>query len=640
MEVGVERAWRRMLRRRQRWWRWALLMAILGGWGLPGGVQAAALAPNNDDEIVYLEPDGVIRVHDPFRPNDIVYVAWQSPGGGWTHLQVVDVTGDGDGEIVALGIGEAGPRLTIFDPVARDSDPAGLPTINGVPWTMLYERELPGLPRVLLAGEFDPTRPGVELLYGYQMDPDNDRDRFVLLRQPEGSTQGRVWEQFRAHELDGVWTRAAVGRVGGATDVIALVDNDEGRLEVYRVAPTFTRIFSRVNTGQRWRDVAFGQFNLDGPEELGAVREAELPLATAWVFRYDGTTFVDDYFQALSPGPRRVFFADIGGNGDDELVLLRQVTPELGPRPRLIIRDRGNDTIGMAEVLLDGDNEYQGGASGDLDGDGRDEIVIIRNNRVRYFTEPERSAASVELVVATNRETVVTGNLDLLGTSSTPVLYSPTKRLTAALAPGATSSPRSVRLIDATTSTPLPFTVDLENADWAEVTANANTLPVTLTVTFNARDLQGGSYAGRLVVDAAGENVGNDPWIVDLNLEVNTGVSTQPGSLFFGFDTCAEVAVPRERIVELVGPQGVAYTLSLAGMPEWVMVTPEAGTFPERVLLTVDPTAAPTGISETQLQVGFDLPNAEGLIERATIVIACGTQSLYLPLLKGGGTSE
>jgi hypothetical protein len=172
------------------------------------------------------------------------------------------------------------------------------------------------------------------------------------------------------------------------------------------------------------------------------------------------------------------------------------------------------------------------------------------------------------------------------------------------------------------------------------VTTSGSTLPVTFTVTFNAAGLQGGTYSGRLVVDVAGDTVGNDPWVVDLNLEVDTGVRTVPEAFFFGFDDCAAVEVPRERILRLVGPNDVNYVLEFSGAPAWVSVTPQAGTFPEPVLVTVDPQAAEDGINVTELEVGFDLPNAAGLVERTPIVLACGTRSLYLPLLRGGGTSE
>jgi hypothetical protein len=471
----------------------ALFAVLHGAVARPAGLDAATLAPNIDEEIVYLDPDGVIHVYDPNRPNDVLYVDWRSPEGGWTQLQVGDVTGDGDAEIVALGPTASGGRLVIYDPVARDVDPAGLPQINGVPWTKLYEVEILGLPRLLLTGEFDASRAGVEILYSYEIEPGVERDRFVVLRQPAGGTRGQVWEQLRAWEVDGVWIGGAAGNVGADADVVALVDNRNGRIDAYRVTPQVERLFGRTNGGNRWRDVAFGQFNSGGAFELGAVRDAELPLASAWIFRYENNGFVDDYFLQLAPGPQRIFFADIGGNGDDEMVMLREVRPELGPRPRLIIRDRGNDTLGFTEDLLDGDNEYRGGAGGDVDGDGRDEIVIMRNNRIRIYTEPELSSQRVETVVATNRTTIVVGNVDALGLARTPVLYSPTTRLSAALVPGGESRAFAVRLFDAATSANLPVTVRTENADWAQVAVSSATLPVTLTVTLRAEGLQGGA---------------------------------------------------------------------------------------------------------------------------------------------------
>ncbi len=614
---------------------WVLAAAALFWSVLPEAALAEALASNIDSEVVYLDPDGVIHVFDPNRPNDVLYVAWQSPEGGWTQIQAADVTGDGDAEIVALAPTATGGRIAIFDPVARDLDPAGLPQINGVPWRKVYEAVLPGLPRVLLTGEFDASRAGPEILYGYQIEPGEDLDRFVVLRQPEGGTGGHVWEQMRAWQTEGVWTGGAVGSVGAEADVAAFVDRTYGTIEVYRVSPSVVRMFRRSNSGNGWRDVAFGQFNSGGALELGAVRDAELPLASAWVFRYENGTFVDDYFQELSPGPFRVFFADIGGNGDDEMVMLRQVPQEYGPRPRLIIRDRGNDTLGFSEELLDGDNEYQGGVGGDVDGDGRDEIVIIRNNRIRVYTEPERSAARTDTVVATDRQTVVVGNVDALGLARSPTLYSATTQLTADLVPGGQSAPVAVGVFDVATSANLPFAFRVENAEWASVSPSGNTLPVTLTVTFGAEGLASGEYAGRLIVEAAGSEVQNNPWVISLNLAVESGVGTEPGSLFFGFDDCSSVPARNVR-VGIAGPEGFGYSLALDGNPEWVTVAPEEGVFPETVILSVDPKKSQRVISESALVITFELPGAPSLTEATPVVLTCGAERLFLPVVMTG----
>lgn len=86
----------------------AILRALLA-W-LAGGLLAALLrapvyaltAANADDEIVYLDPEGVIRVMDPRPSSTQLAVQWASPEGGWTALALGDFNADGDLEIAAL----------------------------------------------------------------------------------------------------------------------------------------------------------------------------------------------------------------------------------------------------------------------------------------------------------------------------------------------------------------------------------------------------------------------------------------------------------------------------------------------------------------------------------------------------------
>src|SRR5688572_27862148 len=70
---------------------------------------------DRDDEIVYLEPNGVIRVFDPTPPAGGLQVEWFSPTCGWSALTLADVTDDGDVEIIAIKQERDGGRLTIFD---------------------------------------------------------------------------------------------------------------------------------------------------------------------------------------------------------------------------------------------------------------------------------------------------------------------------------------------------------------------------------------------------------------------------------------------------------------------------------------------------------------------------------------------
>ena len=63
---------------------------------------------------------------------------------------------------------------------------------------------------------------------------------------------------------------------------------------------------------------------------------------------------------------------DIAGNGDDEVILLRQVPSAYGSGHACLCATTAM-TIRIGEPTLDADNGYQAGVAGDTDGDGRDE---------------------------------------------------------------------------------------------------------------------------------------------------------------------------------------------------------------------------------------------------------------------------
>ena len=613
----------------------SLLLAILLVAGTQSRVaESAELSINSDDEIVYFDGDNVIRIYDPVPSSDVLEVKWASPEGGWSDMALGDVTGDGDQEIIAIRPEESGGRLTIFDPVAQDSPEDQVETLDGVPWARLFDLILPQPPRLLITGEFDRTRPGKEILYSYA---DGDSDHFVILHATGVGSPGRGWEEQRSWDVEGHWTAIATGNVllDDPIDEVALVSFDRGELGLFRVEPEVKRVFTNVNRDQRWTDVALGQYvNVDGDgADIGAVRDADFPLASTWVFRYNGSGFVDVLGEQLIPSPTTVFFADLRGNGDDEMIVLRQVTPELGPRQRLIVRDgNNNDTLTLREDLLDGDNEYKGGDGGDIDGDGFDEIVLIRNNRIRIYHEPE-SSVNYELVERfTNGQTVIVGNVDAAGLAQRPLLSASQTSLSAVLEPGESSGNTTIIIKDGAKGFSMQYSVIIQGATaWIRVSPRTGLTPNELTVSFTAEGIPPGDYSGRLLVDVAGSNVDNNPLVIDLSLRVKAAVEATPASADFLYFSCTEPYAPTERSIRLSAPSALSYTAQIEGEPSWVTVSPEAGVLPEQVVIIVDPALRPADIVQTALLVTVDLPGETGVVNRIPIHLACGSQRTYLP---------
>lgn len=623
-------------------WHWlrraiVLLTFALAALGQTHDALAETLAPNSDDEIVYFDNNRAIHVFDPRPTSPVLAVEWSSPDGRWDDFALGDVTGDGDLEIIAIRDEDDGGRLTIFDPVAQDSPRDQTQMRGGIPWAILYELELPVAPRLVATGEFDPSRPGQEILYSFALD--DEHDRFVILRGTGEGGPGRGWEEQLSWDLEGRWSAVATGNVhvDDAIDEVALVSFSMGEVGLWRVEPSVVRTFTNVNRDHRWRNVALGQFVIvsnDG-DELAAVRDADFPLASTWVFRYDGNSFVDQLGEVISPSPTVVFFADIGGNGDEEMILLRQVQQELGPRPRLIVRDgNNNDTIQVREELLDGDNEYKGGAAGNIDDDGGDEIVLVRNNRIRIYDDPDSSRDYRLIERFTDGRHVLLGNVDAAGLSNTSRLFVSLSSISADLQPGEVGSTRVITILDATRGTNMPFTIRLEGAEaWANVEHNDNLTPESIHVTLHAQNVQPGEYSGRLIIDVERAGVENEPVAVALSLRVARVVSASPPSVTFFYVPCTEPLEPRSREVSLSAGSALTYTAEIEGNPPWATVAPEAGVLPETVRVSVDPALRPRDIVSADLLITVDLPEREGVVNRIPVSIVCPAYQVYGPRL-------
>lgn len=593
-----------------------------------------------DDEIVYLDPNGTIRVIDPTPRGGDLQVNWFSPTSGWVDFTLADVTNDGDSEIIAVRPLGAGGQLAIFDPVAIGADDDEVQLLDGVPWAIIYERQLETSPRLVATGEFDLGRTGPEIIFDRFLLPESrnvfeDSRRFTILRQPSGQTRAEEWEIQRTWDTGNPWNWIDTGNFDDrGSDEIVLVAEEIGTISVFRVGDGFERIFRHSYPENAWRVARFGQFGAGGGEELGAVRAADFPLASAWVFRWEDGEVLDRYAERLIPSPRIMFWADISGNGDVEMVMLRSVPQELGQRPRLFIRDNSNDTIILNDQQLDVDNGYTAGAGGDADGDGRDEVVIMRNNRIRVYTEPERATSNVEYDVDTDAAHILMGNLDAAGVARESRLGVSQSMITATLRAGQTATAVRVDVADVTRGMAVPFSIRIDDAqEWVAVDASSSSTPATLSVVLDAAGMQPGIYQGEIVLQPSGSGVSDEPATIDLRLQVESGITTNPAGLVFEYYPCEEPLGVRTLPVTVDGPEGVAYRTAIAGNPGWVSVVPANGTLPEILTLTVDPAQRPADLATATLVLTVDLPNAPGTEEVREVVLVCAQDRKVLPFV-------
>lgn len=601
-----------------------------------------------NEEIVYIDRAGFLRVLDFMEGTvDAPRIEWYSPEGGYLDLALGDVNNDGDQEIIAIGgdNGDGGPpRLLVYDPVVADPNAPVDGYINGIPWAKLYERSLPAIPLLVGAGELVTSTPGDEIIYVTKA-PDNDPDiydhtQLTILRNASSPVDGRQWtptvDQLGFNEK---WSWLDVGDLDASEpDEIALVANQEGLLRVYRNirdAP----IFQRRNEDNQWRAAVIGNFRNRSEQDIFAIRGAKHGFPSFWVFQYAGGNIYDDYAEWLNPSPETIFLADVENSGGDEVFMLRSV-PAGQPQPRLISRDEQGQTI--IEDLLDQDNGYQAGAGGNVDSDPGDEVVIMRDTAIRIYTDPRVGNAFAQFSVSTNSRAIQIGDLDATGIPPAPRFAAEPTLAFVSLPPNATGDAQPIVLRNQTTNDPLPFEMRLDgDPSWVSVTASSSRTPAILTVHFNSAGLIPGIYRTTLFITSSNALVANQPFPIEVTLEVTPGLQVLPKQVTFIYDApCGPPQETRSYAMTVVGTSGLSYSVqavSAGGGPDpanWVIISPPSGVVPGVFTVTVDPALL---ASQSVLTANIVVEPVGGGGERQDVplTVLCAGARLRMPIVYG-----
>jgi len=301
----------------------------------------------------------------------------------------------------------------------------------------------------------------------------------------------------------------------------------------------------------------------------------------------------EDLRLAFAPQPDWVFLADIRGNGDKEVFFLRDY-PEGKDGARLIMRDdwgddqrQNTDLIEWSLMVNGSNNEFRAGAGGDIDGDGKDEVILLRNDRIRVFLRPENGSDSLSnftdyMVPTDNRRTnLQVGDLDRNGSTTGPVLAVSGNMVDATIPAGTISKDYFVDV--ANIGAPSQFGVNAivpsSDASWAQINPSFATPPVSFRVRFNATKLSPGQYSTTMTLTANQPNVLNDNYIVHLNLTVVAPVlSADPPILsIYQFpcenkvcsgDVVTPTTDPITTTVRISGSIDLTFRASILGVPK------------------------------------------------------------------------
>lgn len=539
-------------------------------------------------EIVYIDANGIIRILD-WQTTGGKLVDWSSDldkntdgsvhGNNFRDFALGDVNNDGDLEIIAIRGGSTDGELVVYDPVVSpgQSVSGSLKTPNGIPWTKLYDTTLKGKPVLINAGDYDVNVPGDEIAYLYELNDADKKDpsdvqNLVILKATSLTPTGKEWQEHATKTFSNNWQTLATGNFDGSgADELVMVDEDTagGELNVYRVDSGIGRIGrAKGSDSAPWKYAIFGQWDGSGKKELYAVREGNgLPSFYVWQWNGDNQDFKEVYKEVFDPGPRFVFAADINGDKKQDSYMIRSIPSKQG-LARLIPRgDDQSEIPSELEQELDSDNGYRAGAGGDIDGDGRDEMVLIRDNKMMIFDHPENSGKAVTRDVTTNRRSIEIGDLDKNGFASGPQFCANLAKLEDRLPLGVTGTAKAdLQLTNCGSTDAAPYTID-SAPSWLTISPLFGQTPTTFTYNFNTANLTPGVYTSTLTINSSA-NVVNKPFAIQLVLTVTAAdVTPNPAGVAFSYTNCVTPTNTLTQTINLGGSAGVKYTAAVVAVP-------------------------------------------------------------------------
>lgn len=631
------------------------------------------IIPNTNDEIAYIDTDGFIRTYD----HEQLDIQWVSPTAGWRDLALGDFTGDGDMEIVAIGGGSSDGRLAIYDPVVAngpvnpDNNYAG-----DVYWDLLFATTLPATPRLVTTGAFlaGSASTGFAVVYddpAAPVTPDNDT-RIRIFVPGSSPPDGRQWRVLADNARNA--SRLAAGDIdGGGADELIVVDRvqrTDSELIALRVLPdgSFVRLFDDETIGvEEWLDATVGRIDpASSGNEVAAIRESSLTTPRSlYVMRYlGGGAAAILYERSFVPPPFTIFRGDLLGNGADEMFFLRSVacnpanSVASNNPPQLFMRTMSSG-VAPFEVCLDGDNAFRRGATGDLDGDGSIEVVVISRFQMRIFMQPEASTTLFENVaVASNTVALAVGNLDRNGNATTARLaVEPFTAIDTPLQAGSRVGPINVQIYNGGTTESIAFSVTtVPSVDFVTWTVSGSQTNANLAVWLDAAHLlPGGVYGANIVITAQSTDVAGSPLVIPVLVRV-VGVAISPPRVGVVQHPCTLGAMaPISSTLNIVGDAanwgrtfsvtvepppsanlvGAAPQIEWPSTVDWITATSPTTTVPSTLGLVIDPNEAAANDSA---RIVLTAPVDANTTLRFTtdLHFICTNNALFLPLVAGG----
>ncbi|MBE2234548.1 MAG: VCBS repeat-containing protein [Anaerolinea sp.] len=461
-------------------------------------------AVNTGDELVIITSDGRLEARDPYVPTGFQPVVWSSPTAGFTDVATGDFNGDGTDEVVGLRGGEA----VVYDPVRGAGEPDVSRTFNataGQFWRNVTTGDLDG----------------------------DGRDELVLAESSGSGTQmfafkfvGNTWNQtfsaFYGAPFVGLTTGNVIGSSAGMRQQVVAIRNAGSNCQIIIFNPAnnwqtlneFTRNFP-------WTYVTVGDVTLDGAgkEEIVVTRTgvgATLP--SMFVFRWEQQfpELQDQEREVFNPEFRWVALADVNASGDKEVFLLRNNMD--ASQVALTSRNYGNDQGTPVFNELVGQTQWNFIQAGDIDADGRDEVIVMSPNQYLIYTQPDVSTASTAYAGSFWRGgNFAVGDLDGQGQVAGPTLSVSPLSVDLNLQAGQNFS-QPIAITNTGSGTLNWSATVVDGSAWLSLSPSNGTAPTTAQLMVSTGGVAPGSYVGRVRIDAPGAN--STPQTITVNLVV------------------------------------------------------------------------------------------------------------------------
>jgi hypothetical protein len=566
-------------------------------------VYADAASPNAappDDEVIVITSAGQLRVDDPYTPTGYKPVSWNSGSEvGWTVVAGGDFNGDGDAELVAA----RGSIVKVFDPVVQAGKAPVAFTVD-----LGSQRNA----RLLNTGDFDADGKDEFAVVNYVPGGGSIQAALQIFDGGANATASE-WTQRNYAEYAIMFQDMGVGdfNTDGADDLV-LVRNpsQQSKLLMTWNVRNWTSI-AQQGYDFGWLAVGGGNISSSNPgDEIAVTRSGVLATyVSAIIFRVSGTSYVDmvpnsgykfyPYFTSLATG-------DLNGDSDDEVVLLRD--PGSASGTSLTALNPFGTTMRDFQVggIGGGASAWRLVRTGDIDGDGRDEAVIIRSDRYRIYTEPQVDNRFIDTTGTfyvsssnTNLPFMTLANVDGAGQPLGPTLSVTPASLSFSLDCGNTSPVKPLSITNSGTESSFAWqaqAIEDNGSGWLLIDTTSGTTPGTVNVSVRP-GVAKGTYTGKIRITATDTTVQNRTVDVPITYAaVCAGFAVSPTTL--NFNLAWGSTASQSVVVSSAGP--TAWTTTVAPVSpttscDWLILSAASGTTPGSVNVSANSVTAGVG---------------------------------------------